>query len=421
MYLLSATGPESFADRVYRPGFWYDIRQNPEGKRRLSKTTARRDVYLDNAATTYPKPEPVLKAMDHFSREVGGNPGRSGHHRSLEAGRVVLRARDALAILLGASDPTRVVLVKNATEALNIAIKGVLGGGGHAVVSCLEHNSVWRPLESLAARGVTYTVVPCREDGCVEPATVLEAITPDTKLLIFMHASNVIGTLLPVADLAAVARERGIPLLVDAAQTAGCYPIDVEGMGIDLLAFTGHKELFGPQGTGGLYLAEGLELPPLLEGGTGSNSRDPHQPEFLPDRFEAGTPNGVGLAGLHAGVEFILQEGLDRIRGHVEELTTRLMEGLRAQPHMTLYGTADAAGRVGIASFNVQGFDSSEVASLLDERYGICVRSGLHCAPLAHRALGTLERGTVRASISYLSTAADVDYLLDCIRPLKDL
>ncbi len=391
-----------------------------------------RDVYLDNAATTYPKPESVYRAMDHFSRDIGGNPGRSGHHRSLEAGRVVLRARDALAVLLGASNPSRVVLLKNATEALNLGIKGVLGGtegglgsdcegGGHAVVSCLEHNSVWRPLKALAARGVTYTIVPCRSDGCMDPAAVREALTPETKLLIFMHASNVLGTLLPVADLAAVGHERGIPLLVDAAQTAGCYPIDVEGMGIDLLAFTGHKELFGPQGTGGLYIAEGLELAPLLEGGTGSNSRDPHQPAFLPDRFEAGTLNGVGLAGLHAGVEFVMEQGLERIRSHALELVEHLLEGLRTMPHVTLYGTADAAGRVGIASFNVEGLESSEVASLLDERYGICVRSGLHCAPLAHRALGTLERGTVRASISYLSTAGDIDYLLDCIATLKDI
>ncbi len=379
-----------------------------------------RDVYLDNAATTFPKPASVLAAMDHFSRNVGGNPGRSGHHRSLEAGRTVLRTRDALAILLGASNPSRIVFTKNATEALNMAIKGHLGDGGHAVVSCMEHNSVWRPLEGLASRGVTYSIVPCGKDGCVDVAAAAEAITPDTRLLIFMHASNVLGTLLPVADLAAMGHERGIPLLVDAAQTAGCYPIDVERMGIDLLAFTGHKELFGPQGTGGLYIAEGLELTPLLEGGTGSNSRDPHQPDFLPDRFEAGTPNGVGLAGLHAGVEFVLAEGLDRIRAHAQALTARLLEGLARMAHVTLYGTIDESGRVGIVSFNIEGFDSSEVASLLDEPHGICVRSGLHCAPLAHRALGTLERGTVRASVSYLSTADDIDYLLECVRSLEE-
>ncbi len=380
-----------------------------------------RDVYLDNAATTYPKPESVYAAMDHFSRDIGGNPGRSGHHRSLEAGRVVLRARDALAILLGATNPSRVILTKNATEALNLGIKGILSAGGHAVVSCLEHNSVWRPLEALAPQGVTYTAVPCRGDGYIDPAAVGEAITPATKLLIFMHASNVTGILLPVAEIAALGHERGIPLLVDAAQTAGCYPINVEGMRIDLLAFTGHKELLGPQGTGGLYVAEGLEMPPLLEGGTGSNSRDPHQPDFLPDRFEAGTLNGVGLAGLHAGVEFVMGQGLERVREHTLELTERLTCGLGAMPHVTLYGTADAAGRVGIASFNVEGLESSEAASLLDERYGICVRSGLHCAPLAHRALGTLERGTVRASISYLSTPDDVDYLLECVAALKNI
>ncbi|MHB8780845.1 MAG: aminotransferase class V-fold PLP-dependent enzyme [Candidatus Geothermincolia bacterium] len=376
------------------------------------------DVYLDNAATTYPKPEQVYEAMDRWHRDIGGNPGRSGHHRAVESGRTILRARTAVAKLLGAGDSSRVIFTKNATEALNLGIKGILKTGDHALTSCMEHNSVWRPLEAMRARGVDYSRVDCDPGGGIDIDRVAEAIRPNTRLLCFMHASNVTGGLFPLDDLAALARERGIPLLVDAAQTAGCYPIDVEASGVDMLAFTGHKELFGPQGTGGLYLREGVTLEPLLEGGTGSNSRQPVLGDFLPDRFESGTPNGVGLAGLAAGVEFLLEESVAKVREHARKLTLQLLEGLRALPGVELYGPDDWEDRVGIVSFNIEGFDSAEAASLLDERYGICARSGLHCSPLAHATIGTLERGTVRAGMSYLTPPQDVDYLIDCVRAI---
>lgn len=375
-----------------------------------------RSVYLDNAATTYPKPEAVYSAVDRFAREVGGNPGRSGHHRALEAGREVLRAREAVAALLGVSDPSRVIFTKNATEALNVAIRGALAGGGHAVITSLEHNSVWRPLDALArAGGVTYDAVPCRPDGTLDVSRMRDALTRDTRLIACTHASNVTGSLVPVAAVAELASERGIPLLVDAAQTAGRCGLNPEGMDIQYLAFTGHKELFGPQGTGGLYVAPGWEVEPLMHGGTGSHSESAVQPDILPDRYESGTLDAAGLAGLRAGVEFVTAAGVDEVRRHEGELTMRLIAGLLAIPGSVVYGPREWEGRVGIVSFNLEGIAASEVATRLDRACGICVRAGLHCAPLAHRTIGTLETGTARASFSYLNTADDVDCLLEAL------
>jgi cysteine desulfurase/selenocysteine lyase len=349
-----------------------------------------RDTYLDNAATTYPKPEVVYEAMDSFAREVGGSPGRSGHHRSLEAGREVLRAREAAARLFSVEDPSRIVFTKNATEALNLVIQGILGSGGHAVITSLEHNSVWRPLEALARGGeVSYTIVECEPDGTLEPARIADAVIPETRLIACTHASNVLGTLLPVTDISEFASERNIPFLLDAAQTAGRYELDPEGMGIHYLAFTGHKELFGTQGTGGLYIAPGWEIEPLMYGGTGSRSESSEQPDFLPDSCESGTLNAHGLAGLRAGVEFVLEHSVEAIRRHEGELTERLVEGLLDLGGITVYGPRE------------------------------CVRSGLHCAPLAHRTMGTLENGVIRASFSYLNTTQDVELLLEALGDIK--
>jgi cysteine desulfurase family protein len=379
-----------------------------------------REVYLDNAATTFPKPEIVYRAMERFAREVGGNPGRSGHHRALEAGRTVLQAREKAARLLGVDDPSRIIFTKNATEAINLVIQGVLGEGGHVIITSLEHNSVWRPVSALVEKGLaSCTVLRCTPDGYLDPSDLRDSIIPETKLVACTHASNVLGVLLPVEDMASIAAEAGIPLLLDAAQTAGRLPIDVEDMGVAFLAFTGHKELFGPQGTGGLYIAPGWEVEPLNYGGTGSMSENPRQPDFLPDRYESGTLNALGLAGLGAGVDFILQTGLQNIVRHEEELSALLLEGLLSLRGLTLYGPRRLQGRVGIFSFNLEGFSSSELASLLDEKYGICVRSGLHCAPLAHRSIGTLDRGTVRASLSYMNTAEDVEALLHALAEIE--
>ncbi|MDY6796012.1 MAG: aminotransferase class V-fold PLP-dependent enzyme [Actinomycetota bacterium] len=378
-----------------------------------------REVYLDNAATTYPKPEEVYRAMDGFAREVGGNPGRSGHRRSLESGREVLRAREALASLLGVEDMTRIVFTKNATESLNMVIRAVLPPVGHAVITSLEHNSVWRPLAALSLRpGISHTVVSCGPDGSLDVSRMEEALRPDTRLIACTHASNVVGNLLNMEEVAELAGRRNIPLLVDTAQTAGRCDIKPESLGIQYLAFTGHKELFGPQGTGGLYIAPGYEFEPLTYGGTGSRSESSMQPGFMPDRYESGTLNAPGLAGLRAGVEFVMKKGLGEIRRHEGELTMRLVEGLLGTPGLSVYGPREWERKVGLVSFNIEGFTSSEVASRLNERYGICVRSGLHCAPLAHRTIGTLHNGVVRASISFMNTGDDVDYLLESLREI---
>jgi cysteine desulfurase family protein len=376
-------------------------------------------VYLDNAATTYPKPESVLRAVERFAREVGGNPGRSGHRRALEAGREVLLAREVVARLLGVTNPSRIVFTKNATEALNIAIKGILKPGGHVIISSLEHNSIWRPVSTLKReRGVNCTVIACDPEGHLDINRIREAIGPRTQLLAFTHASNVLGCLLPMEELAALARERKIPLLVDAAQTAGRYPIDVEGAGIDLLAFTGHKELLGPPGTGGLYIAPGKEPDPLMAGGTGSHSSSPEQPEELPDRYEAGTLNAWGIAGLRAGVEFVLEVGVEDVRRHEETLFQHLLERLSGMAGVTVYGPREWKRKVGIISFNVEGYSSGEVAARLNEIYGIYVRGGLHCSPLAHRTMGTEEQGAVRVGLSWFNTLEEIDYLLEAISHL---
>lgn len=378
-------------------------------------------IYLDNAATTFPKPESVYRAMNRFAREVGGSPGRSGHQLSLQAGREILLAREALAELFGVTDPCRIVFTKNATEALNLAIKGVLARGGHAVITSLEHNSVWRPLEALARMGTaSYSIVDCDPRGMLDPSRIEQALLPDTRLIVSTHASNVTGSLLPIGDISELAARRGIPLLVDAAQTAGRYDLDPAGAGIQYLAFTGHKELFGPQGTGGLYIAPGWEMEPLLHGGTGSRSESSIQPDFLPDRFESGTMNAVGLAGLRAGVEFLQGKSIAEIRRHEEELTRHLIEGILRLPGAALYGPLEWEKRIGLVSFNLEGFTSSEVASRLDEAYGICVRSGLHCAPLAHRTMGTLENGVVRASFSYMNSLEQVENILHALGELAN-
>lgn len=381
----------------------------------------RREVYFDNAATTWPKPEVVYEAMDRFARKVGGNPGRSGHQRALETGREVLRCREALAALFGVRDPSRIVFTKNATEALNIVLQGRLRRGGHVIITSVEHNSVWRPVKALQKSGAEYSIARCAPDGCLDPHAVAKLIREDTRLIVCNHASNVLGSLLPVEEVARIARENDVPLLVDAAQTAGRYPIDVEAAGIHYLAFTGHKELFGPQGTGGLYVAPGWEVEPLTYGGTGSVSESAEQPDFLPDRYESGTLNAWGLAGLRAGVDFVSRSGVERVREHERSLTERLLDGLESLEKVSIYGPRNWEHRIGVVSFNLEGISSSELAYLLDERYGICVRSGLHCSPLAHTTAGTLREGTVRVSFSFLNTVEEVDYLLMALEEIAGM
>ncbi len=377
-------------------------------------------IYLDNAATSWPKPEAVYQAMDSLMRNTGASPGRSGHLMSLTAARIVHETREALCEFFGIADPSHLVFTANATEALNLAVKGLLRPGDHAVTSSMEHNSVMRPLRALEKAGVELTVAPCASDGSLDPGEIARAIRPNTKLIVLTHASNVVGTVLPVAAVGRLARSHGVPLLVDAAQSAGCYPIDVETMNIDLLAFSGHKSLFGPQGTGGLYIRPGLEsrLEPLKYGGTGSFSEHENQPDFLPDKYESGTPNTVGLAGLGAGVRFVMREGLGNIRKKEERLTGLLLNGLAAIPGAVRYGNGDPGGRVAVVSFNISGVPSSDVALQLEEDFRIMCRPGLHCSPAAHKTLGTFPQGSVRLSPGHFHSVLDIEKTLEAVRQI---
>jgi cysteine desulfurase family protein len=375
-------------------------------------------IYLDNAATSWPKPEAVYGAMDGFMRHTGASPGRSGHRLSIEAGRVAYETREALATLFGVGDPTRIVFTSNATEALNVVIRGLLHPGDHVITSSMEHNSVMRPLRAAEQTGVRITVVPCSSAGTLQAGDIERAIASDTVLVVLSHASNVVGTLLPVAEVGLMARRRGVAFLVDAAQTAGCCAIDVEAMNIDMLAFSGHKGLYGPQGTGGLYIRQGIEsrIEPLKRGGTGSRSESEHQPDFLPDKYESGTPNTVGLAGLGAGVRFVLEQG-GSIQRKEQELAVALLEGLGSIPGVVMHGCDGADSRIAVISFNIPGLTSSEVAMELEEHSILC-RPGLHCSPAAHRTLGTFPQGTVRLSPGYFTSDEDIEATLEAVREI---
>ena len=368
-------------------------------------------LYFDNAATSYPKPAQVIEAVLHFLAEVGASPGRSGHRLSVQAGRIIYDTREALAQLLNIDDPLRIVFGHNVTEVLNLALKGLLRPRDHVITSSMEHNSVMRPLRALERLGVRVTVVPCSSRGLLDPVGVEMAIAPETRLVVLNHASNVVGTLLPVRDVGRIARKHELLFLVDAAQTAGCWPIDVQADAIDLLAFTGHKGLLGPTGTGGLYIGPRVpvdEFEPLTQGGTGSQSEFEQQPRFLPDKYESGTSNAMGLAGLGAGVRFVLETGVDEIRRHEMELTGQLLDGLSQISSVIVYGPQDAAVQTAVVSFNISGMEPSEVALQLDEEYEIMCRPGLHCAPSAHKTIGTFATGTVRFSPGLFTTHGNV-------------
>jgi cysteine desulfurase family protein len=386
-------------------------------------------IYFDNAATSWPKPPGVAEAMTRFLDEVGANPGRAAHRRAVESGRIVYDTREAVCELFHAPDPLRVVFGLNVTEALNLALRGLLRPGDHVVTSSMEHNSMMRPLRALEGGGVQVTVVGCSPQGVLDPADVEAAIRPDTRLVALNHASNVVGTLLPVAEVGALCRERNVLLLVDAAQTGGAYPIDVEADGVDLLAFTGHKSLGGPMGTGGLIVGQRVDetqFEPLVRGGTGSRSEHEVQPGFLPDMCESGTPNVVGLAGLQVGVRWVLERGMEAIRAHEVALAQALINGLRAIPSagsgrhsgVTVYGTLDAKLQTATVSFNIAGMAPSEVGLRLDDAYGIMCRVGLHCAPTAHKTVGTFPDGTVRFGLSAFNTLDEVETALAAVEVL---
>ncbi|WP_379137658.1 aminotransferase class V-fold PLP-dependent enzyme [Paenibacillus sp. sgz500958] len=376
-------------------------------------------LYLDHAATSWPKPPEVAKAMMDALQQSGANAGRGNHSMAMGAGRVLVRARSALAGLFGISNAQDIAFTHNTTTALNMAIKGALKPGDHVISTMTEHNSVRRPLEYLRrTMGITVDYVQVDEEGQINLLELQKTFKLNTKMVICSHSSNLLGSILPVGEIGDLAKSHGAIYLVDAAQSAGSLEIDVASMNIDLLAFPGHKSLLGPQGTGGLYISPQVDLEPLLHGGTGSQSENKEQPMIRPDRYEAGTQNTVGIAGLLAGVQKVKELGVQTIHDREWTLTQMMMEGLNGLPGLRLLGPALGAPRTGIVSFVIEGQDSAAIAHRLDREYKIAVRAGLHCTPLAHKAVQTLESGAVRASVGVDTCRADVSRMLAAMNEL---
>lgn len=377
------------------------------------------NYYMDNAATSYPKPESVYEAVDHFNRSMGGNPGRGSNQQSIRAGSVILDTRDLLAQLFHIEDSANIAFTGNVTESLNIGLKGFLKPGDHIITSSMEHNAVGRPLYVLQQQGVEWTRVACAKDGILDPEEVRKAIKKNTRMICTLHASNLTGTIMPIGEIGKIARDAGLTFMVDAAQTAGVLPIDAAADKIDILAFTGHKGLFGPQGTGGIYIDPKIQVRPLKEGGTGSLSEYLEQPALMPDILESGTLNSPGIAGLGAGIRFILAQGMERIRAHEQQITDQLINGLQQIKGLVQYGPQDSRRQTAVVSFNLEGMDCGELSSGLDYEFGITTRSGLHCTPLAHQTIGTFESGACRLSPGYFNSREDVDYVLAAIDQLS--
>lgn len=369
-------------------------------------------IYFDNAATTMRKPPQVAETVAAAISSFGG-AGRGVHGASLASGMAIYNARVALANLLGAPDPKHVCFTANATEALNIAIAGLLHKGDHAITTEASHNSALRPLfRKIDEESVQLDIVPVKLDASLDLAAYEAAFKPNTKLVVLTHASNVTGDVYDIAHMASIAHAYGALVVLDAAQTVGCVPLDMGKLGVDVFCFTGHKALFGPQGTGGLCLADRVDIPALKEGGAGTHSYDRRHPAFYPEHLEAGTLNGHGIAGLGAGVAFIEEVGVDAIHKHMAALARRFEEGARSIAGVSIYGGHGGIDRTGIVALNVGTTDSGVVGDMLNTDYGICVRAGAHCAPLMHKALGTEETGMVRFSFSYFNTAEEVDEAL---------
>jgi cysteine desulfurase family protein len=370
-------------------------------------------IYLDNAATSWPKPAAVYDAVDNYNRNLGVAVGRGAYQQSVEMQGIADRCRKRAADLLGAESRDRIVFTFNGTDSLNLALHGLLQAGDHVVTSDMEHNSVLRPLREMQRHaGVETTYVATDQTGLIDPAAVRAAMRSNTKLVALIHTSNVSGTIQPIADVAEIARAAGVLCLVDAAQSVGHLPINLNDLPVDLLACPGHKGLLGPLGTGLLYLRPGVEeqLQSTRQGGTGSNSEDDNQPETLPDKYESGNHNAPGLCGLEASLAWLQERGVESIRAHEQELTERLLNGVSKLEQLHIHGPCDTAGQVGVVSVSLPGFEPQILASILDESFGIQTRAGLHCAPGAHRALGTFDTGgTVRLSVGPFTTLDEID------------
>lgn len=378
-------------------------------------------IYLDNAATSFPKPAGVSARMKEYMDSVGATINRSVYGAAQDAGLVTLRLRERLARLFSFPEkPTHVILTPGATAGLNFILKGFLRPGDHCLVSSMEHNAVMRPLLQLS--GVEFDRIPCDSEGRLDPAAMLPMIRPNTRLCVMAHGSNVCGTVQDAAAVGAICAEHGIAFALDAAQTAGHIPIDFQALHLSALCVPGHKGLLGPSGIGALLLRDDFAhaLTPLLAGGTGSASDSEYLPDYLPDRFESGTPNLPGIYGFEEALRFIEETGIDALRAHELELTARFLEGLRTIPNLRLCGTEDLSRRVGVISVDFTQADNAEAAFRLESEFGILTRCGLHCAPSAHKTLGTFPQGTVRFSLGFSSTAADVDAALAALRAISE-
>lgn len=376
-------------------------------------------IYMDNAATTMHKPQEVIDAVVRAMSSMG-NAGRGANEASLSASRVIYDTRERLARLFGAKDARRIAFTNNSTESLNIAIKGILSPGDHVITTMLEHNSVLRPLYEMEKKGVKLTIVPSDSMGRLNIRDIEEAITPDTKMIVCTNGSNLTGNYIDVKPIGELAHRHNVLFVVDASQTAGVFPIDVEDMKIDILCFTGHKGLLGPQGTGGIYVREGVEIRPLKTGGSGIQTYSKTHPIQMPTALEAGTLNGHGIAGLHAALAYLERTGIDEIRAREQSLMRRFYEGVKEIPGVKIYGDFSQENRCAIVTLNIGEYDSSEVSDELLTEYGISTRPGGHCAPLMHEALGTVEQGAVRFSFSHYNTEEEVDIAIRAIHELAE-
>ncbi|HJB86994.1 MAG TPA: aminotransferase class V-fold PLP-dependent enzyme [Candidatus Dorea faecigallinarum] len=375
-------------------------------------------IYMDNAATTMHKPQEVIDAVVMAMSSMG-NAGRGVNEASLSASRIIYDTREKLCRLFGAEDPRQIVFTPNSTESLNIAIKGILNPGDHVIATMLEHNSVLRPLYEMEKKGVRLTIVKSDQNGRFNLKDIEDAIAEDTKMIVCTNGSNLTGNYVDPEPVGTLARERGIVFVVDASQTAGVFPIDVQKMKIDVLCFTGHKGMLAPQGTGGMYVRKGLVIRPLKSGGSGVQTYSKTHPIEMPTALEAGTLNGHGIAGLHAAVEYLEKTGVDNIRAREQDLMWRFYEGVKDIPGVKVYGDFSSKKRCPIVTLNIGDYDSSEVSDELLTEYGISTRAGGHCAPLMHEALGTVEQGAVRFSFSHYNTEEEVDTAIEAIRELS--
>ncbi|MEY8763711.1 MULTISPECIES: aminotransferase class V-fold PLP-dependent enzyme [Clostridium] len=378
-------------------------------------------TYLDNAATSYPKPDVVIDTISKFMKNIGATAGRGAYKSAITADRLIFDCRSNICKLFNGKDPSKVIFTYNITDSLNTLINGILNSGDHVITSSLEHNSVWRPLKILERdKNVQISKTPCSPEGITDPKEIEKLIRENTKLIVFTHASNVLGTIQPIREIGAIAKKHNIIFLVDSAQTAGAYPIDVQRDNIDILAFTGHKSLFGPTGTGGFLLNCDINLRPLKSGGTGEDSKNPYQPDFLPNKFEAGTLNVAGIVGLGEGIKYISNIGVENIRAKEDKIIEYALERLKEVPSIHIYGPEDPPKIVGVISFNIKDIPGEEIAFKLDQEYDIMIRVGFHCAPTAHKVMGTYEIGAMRIGIGYFNTKKDIDILVSALKNIVD-